>query len=634
MNSMSIGIFLCFLFCLFNRFSFADPLYYRSAGSGFWDQRTTWETSADAGFSSLLPVAVAPDSSVGTIFIQAGDTVIIRDTLTIDEVIVEEGGVLVYGNYPSVLTIHNGQGTDLLVYGTFEDSGPENLTWRLGASWMFGSNGTMIRTRSTSATAWRDHYENGIASIPATSNWILRKQNTDQPSLSSVSSYYGNLIVENFTASFWNANVVGSKITGISSAPVIKGNFEIGTGGLNGVKFYSQNSAVNRIAVKGNVSIGATSELRLEDAPTTSGASGLEIGGDLVVHGTLSYDPVEVTDQNRMIRFSGTNDQYISGEGNISIYNLTNHKTSGNLILNRALTVDHIITLEEGAFMLHQNTLSLPNSATNALSRINGWIVSETSDQASTLTWKIDIIGMIYEFPFGKNKQQYIPFRFSLQQGNAGVVKVSTYATSVANLPLPVFPVFINNLDVNGSDYALHTVDRFWYIDCEAGCTATLEFSYSTDERPSGSSPLQARRFNTLTNLWEDPLCCQTQNAQSVKIPNVTAFAEWTLMEENDALQIREQQSSSVVLNRHEPTSLYPSPFSDELFIRYEQPCDSELWIEIENQLGRKIFTRSWYSKKGSYCLPLDLSTLPEKGLMIVKLIRNDSIETFKLVRE
>jgi len=88
--------------------------------------------------------------------------------------------------------------------------------------------GTLLRTRSTSSNNWRDHYENGISSIPATANWIIRKTGTDSPILSSVGGmYYPNLTIENTSASSWTTGT-NSGFTGSADYPRIKGNFDIG----------------------------------------------------------------------------------------------------------------------------------------------------------------------------------------------------------------------------------------------------------------------------------------------------------------------------------------------------------------------------------------------------------------------
>lgn len=620
-----------FLFTL----SASSGQYYRSKGSGTWNDLTVWETSPTPAFNlDVQPATTIPDYTRQTILIRSGDTIVITNTIEIDEVVIEADAMLVYGNYSnSEIKISDGPGIDLMIDGTFEDSGPYNLNWTSPlASWALGNHATIIRTRSTSAGLLRDHYANGMSTIPSSSNWILRKRTADSPSISGVNSWYGNLKIENATPTFWNANLVGSRITGISSAPVVKGNMEIGTSGLNGLKFYSQNSSVNRMRIEGNLIIGTGSEFHLEDAVTTSGASGIELWGNLEVNGILSYDPTEASDNNRTILFSGGSDQSIAGTGSLSFYNLSNSKLSGDLILQRNSTIDHKLILHEGKVDLNGHTLTILSNAGNAVERNNGWIESESNDFSSVFAWNIGNTSGIYEFPFGKN-HEYIPFRISAAPGSLGLVQVATYGTNAHNLPFPVSPQ-VTNLLVDGLESSASMVDRFWYVRHSG--TAQYSFTFASDEYTSTEEVLSAIAYDDIANQWKDPLCCQTQNfvQQQVTVPGAEPNAVWTLTSRNDALQIGMNESLFPEKTMEGNTlRLFPVPFEKELLLCDRQEMEGPVHIELLNPLGQKIFETSLLPEtKG--CYKIDLSCINEKGVLYIQVSDSFSTKRYKLMRE
>ncbi len=617
----------------------ATALYYRSLQSGYWKVASVWETADDVNFTvNVVTASIAPDFNSATILIRNGHTITIDQSLILDETIVEFNGTLIYGNYvTSVLSINNGAGVDLQVDGTLEDSGPFNIGWTSSsASWALGSTGTIIRTRSTSATFWRDHYEGGMSMISPSSTWIIRKQGADNPSISAIASFYGNLKIENTTAAFWNATVVGSKFIGTSSAPVIKGNMEVGTSSGFGVKFYSQNSAVAPLLIKGNLLINSGSEFNLEDASTTTGASGVEIQGNLLVNGTLSYDLTDAADNNRTIKFSGLLNQTLSGTGNLYVYNLVNNKISGDLILNRAIDINNKLTLENGKLELNKNTLTLQNNSPLALARINGWIKSEAVDNTSKLAWNIGALNGVYEFPFGKDAAHYIPFFFTLTTGNAGLVSISTYGTSSDNLPFPSLPVLVTNLDINGVNDSSFTVDRYWQIDKTGSlCTATFSFSYSNTESPTTTSILFAQQYNSSTNTWDPALCCQTQDLtnHTVTIPNVQNFGVWSLMENNLALKFDETKNNSNVLTETTAILIFPNPCNEMLYLHYYAEESAQLEIGIYNSIGIKLEDKKMECKKGENSFGLDLSNIDD-GLIYLKIADREKVIWRKVLKE
>jgi len=115
--------------------------YFRSVQSGNWNQISTWQSSLDN--TTWVAANTVPDFNANTITIQSAHSVTITASTTIDQTIVN--GTLVYGNNTgSILTINDGTGTDLAINGTFQDIGPNSITWPASSTWSIGKHGNII----------------------------------------------------------------------------------------------------------------------------------------------------------------------------------------------------------------------------------------------------------------------------------------------------------------------------------------------------------------------------------------------------------------------------------------------------------------------------------------------------------
>lgn len=87
--------------------------YYRSIATGPWNDIGTWEISPD-GNDPWIGAASPPDLNSKTITIRNGHTVAITSTVTADEIIIENGGVLENQTAaPDIFTVANGTGDDM-----------------------------------------------------------------------------------------------------------------------------------------------------------------------------------------------------------------------------------------------------------------------------------------------------------------------------------------------------------------------------------------------------------------------------------------------------------------------------------------------------------------------------------------
>ncbi len=306
---------------------------YRSAASGNWNAIATWQTYNGAAW---VAAAVTPNNTNGTITIQNPHVVTVTAAVAMDQVVIDIGGAL-QNNAAIVITLANGAGSDLIVNGTFIENGSTSLTWNAGATWNLGATGTYVKTGNTSSNNWQNNYQGGIATIPATSNWILRKVGAALPQLTTIGAFYGNLTIENIAGGLWVTNA-GSTFQGAGGFPTIKGNLDIGGAlGAGNVYFYNQHIAAQPTLVQGNFTVRNGSTF-------ANNGTGVEIQGNVNVPGQVTYDACD----GRRLVFSGGNAQTLTVTGLFMIWDLTMNKTANSLTLNSPIQVDNLATFTNG----------------------------------------------------------------------------------------------------------------------------------------------------------------------------------------------------------------------------------------------------------------------------------------------
>jgi hypothetical protein len=251
--------------------------------------------------------------------------------------------------------------------------------------------------------------------------------------------------------------------------------------------------------------------------------------GNFVNNGTF-------TDQGG-VYFYGSSSQIITGTSPIAFYNMQSSNATG-ITMQRDVTVSNALTLTAGPLILNGTTLTINNSASNAVTRVTGYIVSERTDNTSKVRWNIGANTSAHVFPFGTASAGYIPFTLTLTAGNIGNVTVSTFPTATNNTPYPSSPVAVTNVYRNGVDNSVNVVDRFWQVDKDGvSGTATLRFDAAAAEVGT-ITQLRAQRWNSSINGWDAPLAGQTSTATSATVPGVTTFSPWTLSGNNAPLPV------------------------------------------------------------------------------------------------
>jgi hypothetical protein len=303
--------------------------YYRTTNSGDWNDGSIWEASPN-GINNWVDANCPPDFVANTITIRNGHTVSITSDVTIDQTIVEENAVLNWTD--GILTINNGSGDDLIIFGKFRHN--------LSAAAPY-SGGTTIRVKE---------------------NAILEVNNNG-----TSASHYGtstNILYENNSVLYWNVNTSANFLTaGTTYFPLAA---------TNEVPIFRINTP--------NITIGAGSSttfngiFEVENNTVTWQNAGAKIFRNGILGAgniTQTGGPFLITGENAVLGGSGTltlnvndlstvgyvnlellNDKTVNGGSininNLSIFNANEFALSGSGSISMKSTSQLITTHENG----------------------------------------------------------------------------------------------------------------------------------------------------------------------------------------------------------------------------------------------------------------------------------------------
>jgi fibronectin-binding autotransporter adhesin len=252
------------------------------------------------------------------------------------------------------------------------------------------------------------------------------------------------------------------------------------------------------------------------------------------VSGNWTNDGTSISIDFGKVTFNGSGISIIGGTTPTAFNHLEINK-GGAVELAIDASVAGVLELTAGPLALNGHRLTVSNPLSTAVVRTSGYVVSESTTNASRFDWAIGTDLTMHEFPFGNNNSDYIPFQFTLTSGDAGVVSVATYVTVANNTPFP--PGVAHVKDQFGADNSAHTVDRFFQVDLTASSTpvATLTFTASPAEVGSITN-LLAQRWNG--TFWDPPIGGQVSSATSATVNGVTQFSPWAMSGDNINLPI------------------------------------------------------------------------------------------------
>ncbi|HEY4799667.1 MAG TPA: gliding motility-associated C-terminal domain-containing protein, partial [Bacteroidia bacterium] len=267
-----------------------------------------------------------------------------------------------------------------------------------------------------------------------------------------------------------------------------------------------------------------------------------------------------------------------------------------------------LLSLHNADVSLNSNTLIVTNPASGAITRTNGYIVSETDPISGygTLQWNFGNSTGNYVYPFGTSGGMYIPFFWNvtvpgIQIAN-GNMAVSTYPTSVTANPnnLP-FPAGVTNLnDASGKNAASSCLDRYWMINANnysADPVADITFTY-LDAEWDGSVPGSTNNFASENDLkgwkwngvsWQDELPENLNTgSNTLTVNTVSGSAPWTL-------KGKELICGDFFL----PNAFSPNGDGHNDIFRPRNNCIKDMDMKIYNRWGNLVYettdiTQGW----------------------------------------
>ncbi|MEQ6121120.1 T9SS type A sorting domain-containing protein [Reichenbachiella sp. MALMAid0571] len=260
----------------------------------------------------------------------------------------------------------------------------------------------------------------------------------------------------------------------------------------------------------------------------------MDIIADISASGNFTNDATALQMIDQAVSFTGSGLSVLNGGTTTIFDDLELNKSSNNLQLNTNATVAGSLILTDGVLDLNTNTLMLSNPDAGAVSRTNGYILSENTSFNSSVAWAIGTDVTEHSFPFGNASGDYIPFVFELNSGDAGLVTVATYGTGADNLPWPPGITGLN--DESGNENSENTVDRFYNINLSGESSPDADITFNASAVEVGTiSTLQGQKWS---GGWQAPLPGQTPGATSVMIPGVTSFSTWAISGNSSPLPV------------------------------------------------------------------------------------------------
>jgi subtilisin-like proprotein convertase family protein len=353
---------------------------FRSKANGNWNSIATWEMANTTAGPWSNACDYPTSTNTAEVIVKSSTTVALNLDIIIDKVTVETSAVLELTGSNKLTILNSVAGADLTVNGTLYDrcnnSGSagvdyeDNTGTANDATWTLGANGTIIKTNTSSVTRYRDFYQGGMSTIPATGNWHYRYNGDGNPNTAAADMYYPNLYFENTanTSNFaWdNFNMI---LSGRLTTATIKGDLNIGVTGIGTVTVLNNNINSQPITILGDLFVEIGSTLTNASNPAlsavnygTSGGStgtyghgtGFEVRGAVYVEGTLDVN----TASTGVLRFAGTGTQDVLGAGTLDLWNV--EKTAaGTVLLDRAIVVNNNINFSTGTFNADGNTITV-----------------------------------------------------------------------------------------------------------------------------------------------------------------------------------------------------------------------------------------------------------------------------------
>ena len=250
--------------------------YFISAGTGNWTTLSTWLSSSDNGVT--VPwhgASLIPDSQSAGINIRNGHIVTVNTAISIDQTTIEAGGEIEHT--ANTITLLNGTGTDLDVFGTLDNSASISAT---GAQIVF-------ETVGTGGGIYEHAYTTSGGTVP-TATWNTGSTCLIKGALSGTVSV-GGINGQTFYDLTWNCPSQTSNwdLTSGSGTTTINHNFTVISTGSGSLRV----SQANTFNLLGNFIVtGGTMNLDHASSGTDSNHPTYNLTGNFTNSGTIIAD--------------------------------------------------------------------------------------------------------------------------------------------------------------------------------------------------------------------------------------------------------------------------------------------------------------------------------------------------------
>ncbi|MFZ4402190.1 MAG: beta strand repeat-containing protein, partial [Bacteroidales bacterium] len=383
--------------------------YFRSnVISGSWGTAATWQSS-HTGTDPWITATITPTSAANTISIRSGDTITIAANVTVDQVVVKSGGVLIYSS--GTLTVNDGTGNDIVIEsgGIFKHSPATALlpTFNTGATFQIQEGGVLEAT-TTNGPAANYANDNGSTTFQQSMIWEtggIFYWNNNGSFAASGRTYFPQVTtaipifrISGFTSSPGGGSntVINGKIEVNSSFTWAGAGTKTFRNGIIGTATMSQSTTGQWIISGSTAEIGGIGSLSLGTNGLTINSSVVAIfssdktinGGPITLNGTIDLKTFKLTTNNTLTVANG------------GILKVGSTHASGALVGNFAggtLTLSTGSTLEYnglGAQFAQTRTFSsLKINNTNGVTLLGDILVNGTLNFAngllSTSTYKL-----------------------------------------------------------------------------------------------------------------------------------------------------------------------------------------------------------------------------------------------------
>lgn len=209
---------------------------------------------------------------------------------------------------------------------------------------------------------------------------------------------------------------------------------------------------------------------------TNSGAK-IYVGakGAVNVEGNILHDTASVLHNYGTVRTDVT-----------KTYGMIELKTDSGQFQLTKWEIDSILFLEDGKFILNDNTLIVNNADTAAIQANYGKIIAEGSSRGK-VQWHIGENTGKYSVPFGNDSLEDLSVIIEIDSAGIGVgsFEFGTYGTDTLHAPKPaeIQPYRYASADID--TYAAKIADRFWLLDAvdyETKPVANITLKYLNSE--------------------------------------------------------------------------------------------------------------------------------------------------------